>query len=529
VIAMAPHLDASPAAAGAAQTTAPAPFAPLLSQESFSDLLEEAQGKSIQPTSAKPEELDQPAIHRKEASQENFLDRPNAVAGPSNLLAIAVAVPVAPPVAPDAVDVPTTSHPYAALAANLKAADPAQQDTSPWDLPDAVTAPASASRAFRMEGSPEPLPADPGIGVASEEQTENPTKNDVGILKTAAGNDAAQSVPVQKASIPDPAPLPTQVPAAGAQPRTTEAEATLEIPHAFSTEARPQISFKGNFQKTRKAADEISATVRPARDRSFLPTDLRVGSVQAEVAQPKQNRPVVPAAAPGGPHSEAKSRTVQTMETSPVSENKTSTPTRGAEDHPPLEAAGERTPPEPSPKQAGEASGIAVPIASTKSAIERTDGGTAPKAAVVEAVEPPQAQPVAAVNVARVMEGMRQSEMHIGLRTTAFGSVEVHTVIRENQVGLAVGTERGDLKTFLASEVPTLRNVLHHQDLQLDGIHFLQNQQGLQSDTGRGGNPHAWNARQLWPQSGERAAEPEKPDKPPVEMMNCDSSLNVHA
>jgi hypothetical protein len=46
--------------------------------------------------------------------------------------------------------------------------------------------------------------------------------------------------------------------------------------------------------------------------------------------------------------------------------------------------------------------------------------------------------------------------MHIALQTGAFENVEVHAVVRESQVGLAIGSERGDLHRMLANEVPNL-------------------------------------------------------------------------
>jgi hypothetical protein len=83
------------------------------------------------------------------------------------------------------------------------------------------------------------------------------------------------------------------------------------------------------------------------------------------------------------------------------------------------------------------------------------------------------------VNVARVVERVGQSEMHIGLRTLAFGSVEVHTVVRDSQVGLAVGSERGDLRTFLAAEVPGLQTTFYQHDLHFDNIRFLDHGPGF--------------------------------------------------
>jgi hypothetical protein len=77
------------------------------------------------------------------------------------------------------------------------------------------------------------------------------------------------------------------------------------------------------------------------------------------------------------------------------------------------------------------------------------------------------------VQTARVVEGIAQSEMHIGFRTPAFGSVEVHTAVRDTQLGLAVSSERGDLRGFLAQEVPGLQTVFHQQGLQFDQIRFM--------------------------------------------------------
>ena len=87
-----------------------------------------------------------------------------------------------------------------------------------------------------------------------------------------------------------------------------------------------------------------------------------------------------------------------------------------------------------------------------------------------------------AVNVARIVDRVGQSEMHIGLRTLAFGNVEVHTVVRDSQVGLAVGSEKGDLRTLLTAEIPGLQTKFHQHDLHLDNIRFLEHGPGF--DTG---------------------------------------------
>jgi hypothetical protein len=95
------------------------------------------------------------------------------------------------------------------------------------------------------------------------------------------------------------------------------------------------------------------------------------------------------------------------------------------------------------------------------------------------AASPTPAVPmVGPVEIARMVAGVAQSEMHIGLRTQAFGSVEVHTVVRDSQVGLSVGSERGDLRTFLATEVSGLQTTFRQQDLRFDNIRFLETSAG---------------------------------------------------
>jgi hypothetical protein len=94
---------------------------------------------------------------------------------------------------------------------------------------------------------------------------------------------------------------------------------------------------------------------------------------------------------------------------------------------------------------------------------------------------PPETTGAAVVQTARMIEGIGQSEMHIGLRTQAFGSVEVHTGLRDTQLGLSVSSEKGDLRGFLQSDVPALQNALQQHDLRFENIHFLQTDTGHSS------------------------------------------------
>jgi hypothetical protein len=64
--------------------------------------------------------------------------------------------------------------------------------------------------------------------------------------------------------------------------------------------------------------------------------------------------------------------------------------------------------------------------------------------------------------------------MRIGLNTSAFGSVEVRTVVRANDVGVLIGSERGDLRSLLANELPGIAQSLQQQNLRLNQVNFHQ-------------------------------------------------------
>jgi hypothetical protein len=111
---------------------------------------------------------------------------------------------------------------------------------------------------------------------------------------------------------------------------------------------------------------------------------------------------------------------------------------------------------------------------------------------------PPETTGAAVVQTARMIAGIGQSEMHIGLRTQAFGSVEVHAGLRDTQLGLSVNSEKGDLRGFLQSDVPALQNALQQHDLRFENIHFLQ------ADTGHssGSSSHSDSHRHSFTPSG---------------------------
>jgi hypothetical protein len=83
------------------------------------------------------------------------------------------------------------------------------------------------------------------------------------------------------------------------------------------------------------------------------------------------------------------------------------------------------------------------------------------------------AQTLAGLPISRLSKQAEHSEMRIGMRTTEFGSIEVHTVLRDNRLGVSIASERGDLRSCLSPDVPALQSRLGQQDVHLEEVKFL--------------------------------------------------------
>jgi len=131
------------------------------------------------------------------------------------------------------------------------------------------------------------------------------------------------------------------------------------------------------------------------------------------------------------------------------------------------------------------------------------------------------------VQAAQMVERPGQVEMHIDLRTQVFGSVEIHTAVRDNQLGLSLSNERGDLRSFLSAEVPALQTVAGQHDLQMGHIRYAESgiAMGAGFSGGRDAHPHQRSpARAGVPES--LLAENREEDSLPGEI-NVRARLNV--
>jgi hypothetical protein len=109
-------------------------------------------------------------------------------------------------------------------------------------------------------------------------------------------------------------------------------------------------------------------------------------------------------------------------------------------------------------------------------------------------VQVPDDAKASPIQLAQIVSKTARSEMRIGLNTSAFGNVEVRTVVRANDVGLLIGSEKGDLRSLLANDLPGITNTLQQQNLQLTQVNFHQTGFASSNDLSSGGNsqPHSF-------------------------------------
>lgn len=81
------------------------------------------------------------------------------------------------------------------------------------------------------------------------------------------------------------------------------------------------------------------------------------------------------------------------------------------------------------------------------------------------------------------INGQTNAQMHLGIRTDAFGAVEIHTVVQQSQVGISVHSDR-DIARWFSSEVPSLESGLNNSHLNLTAVHFDSGRSGVQTSTG---------------------------------------------
>jgi hypothetical protein len=146
-------------------------------------------------------------------------------------------------------------------------------------------------------------------------------------------------------------------------------------------------------------------------------------------------------------------------------------------------------------------------------------------------VSEPQPAPAAdAVQMAQMVNRAAQSEMRIGLNTSAFGSVEVRATVHANDIGVSIGSEKGDLRSLISNDLPNIANTLQQQNLRLNQVNFHQGFAFSNQMSSGGDAQQGWSASRT-PSSSisvEEAAS-ENPDIPEVTSARPTAGLSILA
>ena len=92
----------------------------------------------------------------------------------------------------------------------------------------------------------------------------------------------------------------------------------------------------------------------------------------------------------------------------------------------------------------------------------------------------PDTVPVSVADRAATTPG---AQMQMGFHTSAFGNVEVHTIIEQSQVSISIHGDR-ELARWFNSEVSGLETGLRNQHLNLTGVDMSSSRSGVQTSTG---------------------------------------------
>ena len=108
---------------------------------------------------------------------------------------------------------------------------------------------------------------------------------------------------------------------------------------------------------------------------------------------------------------------------------------------------------------------------------------SAPAATAVSQMQDLQAK----VNTARLVQGIHDSEMRVGVRSGEFGDISIHTSMSRSAISAQISVEHGELAKMIAASLPELRSVLGSRD-QLEVRVAMHEQVSPQMDmSGRGG------------------------------------------
>ena len=130
------------------------------------------------------------------------------------------------------------------------------------------------------------------------------------------------------------------------------------------------------------------------------------------------------------------------------------------------------------------------------------------------------------VQIAQMVNSAAQSEMRIGMNTANFGGVEVRAVVHASEVGVVIGSEKGDLRSALATEIPGIANSLEQQNLRLSPVSFQQHGFAFSSDLSSGGQaqPRSFSSKPNFSTGLQPESASAEPDPQPERSRSTSSS-----
>jgi flagellar hook-length control protein FliK len=138
------------------------------------------------------------------------------------------------------------------------------------------------------------------------------------------------------------------------------------------------------------------------------------------------------------------------------------------------------------------------------------------------------------VTSARMAELASGGEMHVELRSSPLGPVEVHAVVREGSVGADIHVEGREAHTLLAANLPSLERALGQRDLSVGTLAVYQDHAGGGMSGGNRESQH-WTSTPHGDGAARQADTPPRPRnqaEPVYEVasgVNLYGGLSVHA
>jgi hypothetical protein len=146
-----------------------------------------------------------------------------------------------------------------------------------------------------------------------------------------------------------------------------------------------------------------------------------------------------------------------------------------------------------------EASGFALPNRSdalAKSAPLKQSAATQfPAAAQAEADAPDEALPTSApspVTTAKLVQGISQSEFHVGMQSQEFGNIAIRTSVARHMFSAQISVEHGEVAKSMTAELPVLYHRLADQQVPVANIVIQGQSLATSSGLAQDAQPQNW-------------------------------------